>query len=101
MPALDFDAASTPTTGDEELLYSFDKEASPSSSLGLDGLVNKAEEHFRSRETEKIVRREYEILNAEGEAVTGRRRGRGGSGKGSPEIGVVKVVDVDGDWEAI
>ncbi|KFY57247.1 hypothetical protein V497_05673, partial [Pseudogymnoascus sp. VKM F-4516 (FW-969)] len=42
--------------GDEEVLYSFDEKESPASSLGLDGLVDKAERHFVERETERIVR---------------------------------------------
>ncbi|KFY79722.1 hypothetical protein V498_08908, partial [Pseudogymnoascus sp. VKM F-4517 (FW-2822)] len=41
--------------GDEAVFYSFDHE-SPASSLGLDGLVDRAERHFVERETERIVR---------------------------------------------
>lgn len=100
MPALDFDygiGASAPTSGDEGVLYSFDREASPASSLGLGGLVEKAEQHFRARETERIVRGEYEVLDGEGETVRAKRKGR----KGSPKVRVVEGADVDGDWEAL
>ncbi|KFY79526.1 hypothetical protein V499_01501 [Pseudogymnoascus sp. VKM F-103] len=60
--------------GDEAVFYTYDSEASPASSVGLDGLVEKAERHFRERETERIVRAEYEVLDGEGEKVK-RRRG--------------------------
>lgn len=82
--------------GDEAIFYTFDNNSSPASSLGLDGLVDKAERHFAERETERIVRAEYEVLDGEGERV--RRRGkkeRAEEGEGSVE------GEVGGAWEAI
>ncbi|KFZ20971.1 hypothetical protein V502_02959 [Pseudogymnoascus sp. VKM F-4520 (FW-2644)] len=85
--------------GDESIFYTFDSDASPASSLGLDGLVDKAELHFKERETEKIVRAEWEVLDGEGEKV-----GRRGKGKGSVDgDGGEMIIDgeVGGAWEAI
>ena len=84
--------------GDESIFYTFDSDASPASSLGLDGLVDKAEVHFKERETERIVRREWEVLDGEGERI--RRKGKG---KTESVDGDVEVVEgeVGGAWEAI
>jgi hypothetical protein len=84
--------------GDEEVFYTYDSNSSPASSLGLDGLVDKAEKHFAERETERIVRREYEVLDGEGERVGRRGRGRGGDGEGLEEV---VEGEVGGAWEAI
>jgi hypothetical protein len=62
-------------------------------------LVDKAERHFVERETERIVRSEYEVLDGEGERV--RRR----AGKGSRSQSVEGEREVEGEvggaWEAI
>ncbi|OBT74372.1 hypothetical protein VF21_06806 [Pseudogymnoascus sp. 05NY08] len=84
--------------GDEAIFYTFDN-SSPASSLGLDGLVDKAEKHFKERETERIVRAEYEVLDGEGERVG--RRGKGRSVDGGEGEGEVVEGEVGGAWEAI
>ncbi|OBT86793.1 hypothetical protein VE02_04248 [Pseudogymnoascus sp. 03VT05] len=86
-------------TGDEEVFYTYDSASSPASSLGLDGLVDKAEKHFAERETERIVRAEYEVLDGEGEKL--RRRGKGRSVDGGEGEGEVVEGEVGGAWEAI
>jgi hypothetical protein len=86
---------------DAEVLYSYDRDASPASALGLGDLVTKAEAEFNNKETEKIVR-EYEVLDERGEKVVQRRRaGRGKRASESPEVGAERTAEVDGDWEAI
>jgi hypothetical protein len=66
--------------GDEDVLYSFDREASPREELGLGGLVERAERAWEREQTEKIVRGEYEVLDGEGEKVV-----LGKGGKRSPK----------------
>lgn len=63
-------------TGDEGVLYSFDRTDTPSNRVDLGGLVDLAEQRWVSEQTEKIVRGEYEVLDAEGETVLQRQRGR-------------------------
>lgn len=85
--------------GDESIFYTFDNDSSPASSLGLDGLVDKAELHFKERETERLVRAEWEVLDGEGERMRRRGKGRGGEGEG---MGGEEVEgEVGGGWEAI
>lgn len=64
-------------SADSEILYSFDKEGrSPNENgteVGLDSLVDRAEEKWESRQTERMVK-EYEILNSIGETERLRRR---------------------------
>ncbi|KAF7949578.1 uncharacterized protein EAE97_003087 [Botrytis byssoidea] len=63
-------------TGDEGVLYSFDRTGTPSNRVDLGGLVDLAEQRWVNEQTEKIVRGEYEVLDAEGETVLQRQRGR-------------------------
>ncbi|KAF5878212.1 uncharacterized protein Bfra_000377 [Botrytis fragariae] len=63
-------------TGDEGVLYSFDRTDTPSNRVDLGGLVDLAEQRWVNEQTEKIVRGEYEVLDAEGETVLQRQRGR-------------------------
>ncbi|OBT69158.1 hypothetical protein VE03_02014 [Pseudogymnoascus sp. 23342-1-I1] len=82
--------------GDEAIFFSFERD-SPAGRMGLDGLVDRAEERFRERETERIVRAEWEVLDGEGERM-GRR---GGKRSVSGERGEEVEGEVGGDWEAI
>ncbi|CAD6447968.1 b2a73e92-9bd5-46c9-a33c-2464937688e4 [Sclerotinia trifoliorum] len=62
--------------GDEGVLYSFDRKDTPNNRVDLSGLVDLAEQKWVNEQTEKIVRGEYEVLDAEGETVLQRQRGR-------------------------
>lgn len=62
--------------GDEGVLYSFDRTDTPNNRVDLGGLVDLAEQRWVNEQTEKIVRGEYEVLDAEGETVLQRQRGR-------------------------
>lgn len=62
--------------GDEGVLYSFDRLDTPNNRVDLGGLVDLAEQKWVNEQTEKIVRGEYEVLDAEGETVIQRQRGR-------------------------
>lgn len=77
------------------ILYSFDsKNTSPNANgrtVDLGGLVEQAEKKFLSRETDKIVQGEYEVLDIEGETtlLTTAKKGR----KGSPKQKVLVVPE--------
>jgi hypothetical protein len=106
VPPLDHDTlVGVPVAGDEDIVYSFDAKASPASSLGLDNLVDAAEKHFKTRELEKIVKDEYEVLDEAGEPLQGRKLKKAGSKLAGEPVPVssVKIVDedIDGDWETI
>jgi len=88
-------------------MYSYDnKGASPGvkgRAVGLDALVDQAEQKFNSKMTEKMVKSEYEVLDEQGETTVLSK----GKKKGSPKQKAVKsdssliwgadgVEDVDG-----
>lgn len=83
------------------MLYSFDAEASPASSLGLDSLVDKAEGAWRAKEVERILKTEYDVVDSDGDSL---RVGKGGKLSTSftlPRKGYEVEEDVDGDWETV
>lgn len=55
---------------DAGVLYSFDRADTPGRPLTLDVFVKKT---GGAKETEKLVEREYEVLDENGEAVRGRK----------------------------
>ena len=78
---------------DSGILYSFDNtNASPGGkgrAVGLDALVEMAEKKWVMEQTEKIVKVEYEVLDAEGETtVLSAKKGK----KGSPKQKAVKSM---------
>jgi hypothetical protein len=92
-------STSTRTSVDSGVLYSFDAPTTPRKVVGLNSLVEKAEMEWLSRETDKIVRDEYEILDERGEVkVMAKGKGK----KGSPrQRAQVVVEDDEDDWETI
>ncbi|KAG0650291.1 hypothetical protein D0Z07_3185 [Hyphodiscus hymeniophilus] len=78
---------------DSGILYSFDNAGvSPGMkgrAVGLDSLVDIAEKRWAMEQTEKIVKGEYEVLDAEGETtVLSGKKGK----KGSPRQKAVKTM---------
>jgi len=76
---------------DAGVLYSYDtKFASPTAkgrAVGLDALVEKAEKKWMEEQTDKIVKGEYEVLDAEGETTfLAGKKGK----KGSPKQRAIK-----------
>jgi len=74
--------------------------------VGLDSLVERAEKEFRSRETDKMVREEYEILDDAGETTVLAMKHNGKKGKKSPKVLPkvalpILVIDDEDDWERI
>jgi hypothetical protein len=90
------------SAADSDILYSFDnKGPSPGSngrSVDLGGLVELAEKKWDSKQTERMVKVEYEVLDEQGETtVLSKSKGK----KGSPRTKAVKnmasaMTNVDG-----
>lgn len=85
-----------------EIYYSFDSDASPASSLGLDNLVEQAVTLAKVKEVERLVKDEYEVLNSEGEKVKVSKKHKKKRGKPALNMDTDDhFEDVDGDWETI
>lgn len=75
---------------DAGVLYSFDSRgASPGSSVALGGLVERAEKKWLSEQTDRILRGEYEVLDADGETTV--LKGANGKKK-SPKQKAARVI---------
>lgn len=83
---------------DSGITYSFDAVSGPRKVVGLDSLVDKAEKEFAARETDKMVKTEYEVLDGSGESIMIPKRGKKGSPK---QKAVVLEADDEDDWERI
>ena len=83
-----------------DILFSYDnKGPSPGqkgSKVALDGLIEQAEQRWIAEQTEKIIKGEYEVLDAQGETVSKK-------GKRSPKsrAKVESVVDEDDGFELV
>lgn len=67
----DVDAPSTAPAPDAEITYSYDAERGPSHGSQILGLaLNKAIERYEVRQTEKLVKEEYEVLDATSDALS-------------------------------
>lgn len=88
-------------TSADPFLYSFDRADSPNAPLTLEVFVKPA---TPGRDTERLVEREYEVLDGNGEAVRGRRARRvlraagsaSGTAGGSRDRGEEREEDDDG-----
>ncbi|PQE03552.1 hypothetical protein CJF31_00010115 [Rutstroemia sp. NJR-2017a BVV2] len=91
--------------GDEGVLYSFDRTDSPPNRVDLGGLVELAEKKWVNEQTEKIIKGEYEVLDAQGEVVpAGRGKGRKSPRQRASKVQATpaaKVLDDDDDFELI
>jgi len=86
------------------VLYSFDNKVTPGKAVDLGGLVELAEQKWKSEQTEKIVKGEYEVLDGEGEVMAfgGGKRGKGKSPKQKAKMDVIiNTVDDDEGFELI
>jgi len=84
---------------DAGITYSFDATSGPKKAVGLDALVDQAEQRFMSKETDKIVRNEYEILDVDGESV-GMKMGKKSSPKHKAAV-VPEITAEDDDYELV
>ncbi|TVY16339.1 hypothetical protein LARI1_G006614 [Lachnellula arida] len=76
-------------SGDAGVIYSFDNKASPSGSVALGNLVEKAEKKWMNEQTERIVQGEYEVLDGEGETTVLKGK------KKSPKQKAAKILAQD------
>jgi len=86
---------------DAGVLYSFDKKSSPSDTVGLGGLIERAEQRFREKETIKLVKSEYEVLDSDGEKEVLRKGRKDRSGGGSAMVMTAGAFDEDDDYELV
>jgi len=94
----DFDEGTPSPPPDAGVMYSFDAPCGPShGSHILNVALAKAVERFEEKETAKLVKNEYEILDSEGESVGLMPSGKG---KGRAKE-VAAVLDEDEDYEFV
>ena len=83
-----------PTSPDAGVLYSFDNKKSPGKEVALGGLVDQAEQKWKAKETDRLVRMEYAVLDGEGEVVLGKKSVK-------PTAAGKKMVDDDEEFEIV
>ena len=92
----DHDEAAVSPPPDAGVMYSFDAPTGPShGSQILNAALSKAVERFEEKETAKLVKNEYDIIDSEGESV-GLTPVKKGKGKAP-----VTVPDADEDYEFV
>jgi len=96
-------ASITTAMGDEGVLYSFDKGISSPGQKGravdLGGLVDQAEKKFLADQVDRMVKGEYEVIDAQGETtILGSKKGKKSPRQKAKTEGVVacKLDDDDG-----
>ena len=97
----DYDDGTPSPPADAAITYSFDAARGPShGSQILNTALAKAVEKFEERETVKLVKDEYDVLDAEGETVvTVSKKGKT-KAKGNV-TGQTRVPDADEDYEFV
>ena len=93
----DFDKGTPSPSPDAGVMYSFDAARGPThGSQIFNTALAKAVEKFEEKETAKLVKNEYEILDSEGESVglTPLKKGKGKAKE-------VSVPDEDEDYEFV
>ena len=95
----DLDEGTPSTAPDAGVMYSFDAARGPSQGSQIfNTALAKAVEKFEEKETVKLVKDEYDILDSEGESVvlTPVKKGKG-KAKAEPVV----VLDADDDYEFV
>ncbi|KAL1900488.1 hypothetical protein Sste5346_002209 [Sporothrix stenoceras] len=101
-PAQPVRSPPTPLDGPPDLVYSYDLASSPATALTLDAFIKTPS----ARSTEKMIKNEYEVVDANGEAVHGRkarqvlREAAASSNSPVTKPKLIEVVDED-DFELI
>ncbi|EMC93004.1 hypothetical protein BAUCODRAFT_37932 [Baudoinia panamericana UAMH 10762] len=99
--ASDYDETPSPPA-DASVVYSFDAARSPShGSQILNAALAQAVKKYEDRETVKLIKDEYEVLDDEGESIGVTPAKKGKKAKVHAEPAVVLMDADDGDWECI
>lgn len=98
--ASDFSEDTPSPAADADITYSFDASRGPTHGSQIFNVaLAQAVEKFEERETVKLVKDEYEMLDADGEAVASPARN--GKAKVSRGMGATRVPDADEDYEFV
>lgn len=100
--ASDFSSDGTPSpAADADITYSFDASRGPTQGSQIFNVaLAKAVEKFEERETVKLVKDEYDVLDADGESVASPAR-KGGKAAKVAGMGATRVPDADEDYEFV
>lgn len=97
---MDYSSDSPSPPADADITYSFDASRGPTQGSQIFNVALKqAVEKFEERETVKLVKDEYDVLDADGEVVASPA-GRKGKAKVSG-MGATRVPDADEDYEFV
>ena len=97
----DFDEGTPSPPADAGVMYSFDAARGPTKgSQILNVALAKAVERFEDRETSKLVKDEYDVLNADGDTVVSPAK-KGKSKAKSESVKAIRVLDADEDYEFV
>lgn len=101
--ASDFSDGTPSPPADADITYSFDASRGPTQGNQIFNVaLAQAVEKFEDRETVKLVKAEYDVLDANGESVASpaARKAQQAKGKAS-RMGATRVPDADEDYEFV
>lgn len=93
----------SPPPADAEITYSYDASRGPTKgSQILNAALAKAVDAFQEKETVKLVKSEYELLDADGETMKATpKKGKKSKAKASASQEAVVTPDADEDYEFV
>jgi len=97
--ASDFSDGTPSPPADVDITYSFDASRGPTQGNQIFNVaLAQAVEKFEERETVKLVKNEYDVLDADGESVAAPSRKTQAKARG---MGATRVPDADEDYEFV
>ncbi|KAM0689222.1 hypothetical protein Q7P36_011299 [Cladosporium allicinum] len=97
--ASDFSDGTPSPPADVDITYSFDASRGPTQGNQIFNVaLAQAVEKFEERETVKLVKNEYDVLDADGESVAAPARKTQAKARG---MGATRVPDADEDYEFV
>jgi hypothetical protein len=97
--ASDFSDGTPSPPADADITYSFDASRGPTQGSQIFNVaLAQAVEKFEERETVKLVKNEYDVLDADGESVVGPAKKVKSKLRG---MGATRVPDADEDYEFV
>lgn len=98
--ASDFSDGTPSPAADADITYSFDASRGPTQGSQIFNVaLAKAVEKFEERETVKLVRDEYDVLDGDGESLASPARK--GKAKKAGGMGATRVPDADEEYEFV